>query len=516
MATDQDELLKQILDFPYETLGIKNHKDKFDKSGYLSELTTKKLLYNLKKYDIIGFEFGTFSEYSVQYNISIKSPPCVFKSQVIEGINGHHVYAIYVSNTGVCYGNYQISNVIPYACLDGREVYWNEELFNYPFMEWQHTGRPYQGQNDVLYRYHWTRLRSCKCIEKDVNIQDDIDVEGVYSVIRSGGKLFEFSLQNKNIQSGGFPIKYLYGTEFKNITIHQIKECERRENIEKKELELKEVKHQEKQKIIEKIKLQKTKFLSENQEYLHIPLYQSELKKDYSSVPFLIKYKSYLEYLYDTYGNIYKNLNSMIKFVMNQGAIDILKIRFDKYESEKFLLLYRKQKELKTFNKLKNIYYTKKYLDLEDITEPSILFSICCSSNNDIIEKYTKKLIENRNTLNCDLDNILLLMEILKEFYGEFSNLITVRQRKELLKIDWPVKGDLDWSKSIYEKIFELTLSKGIINKFSNDNSSMTINIPNLFSNFSNNSDEEGENYYPDRFVGSDSEVPIRSYCFYY
>jgi hypothetical protein len=509
MATDQDELLKQIVDFHYETLEIKNHNEQFDKSGYLSEFNIKNLLHKLKKYDIIGFEFGIFAEYNVQYNVSIKSPPSTFKSNLIEGINGHHVYVIYISNTGVCYGNYQISNVIPYACLEGREIDWNKELFVYPFTEWQHTGRPYQGQNDVLYRYHWTRLRSCRPIEKDINIQNNIHSDGIYSVLRRGN-LFEHSLQNKNIESNGFPIKYLHGTEFKNITIHQVKKCERVEIIEAKELELREIKQKEKEKIIEKMKLQKTKFLSENQEYLNVDLYQNELKKDYNScnVPLLINYKSYLEYLYNTYGNIYKNLYSMIKFIIKKEPINILKIKFDKYESEKFLLLYRKQKDVKTFNKLRNIYYIKKYLDIGDIIEPFILFSTC--STKDIIGTYTTTLIEKRNTLDCDLDNILLLMEILKEFYIDYFN-YTLSQKEELLINNWYIKEDIKWPESICKKVIELTLSKGIINI--QEEKDVVLKIIDKIEIIPS---PEGENYYPDIFVGSEDEVPVRSYCFYY
>jgi hypothetical protein len=469
--TIQCGLIKKILEFPYEKLGIQKGgiygDETFNKEGYLSDSNINALRERLIKYKIIGFEFGNFGDYDIMYD-SRQCTPLMNRQYISQCYNlkGKNAYAVYIDETGNCYGNYQLTNIIPISCSKGRSIAWADELFLIPFVTWtRDIPRPYLNQDYET--HHWTELTGLIPNDKEIQKENDFS-ERINSVIRCK-KIGEFSTKSMyRTECTGNPIRHVF--TFKNITLAQVEECENIEAEEDKikeeirlidltiEKELKRKFNAKNEKLTQILELQKFIFLMKNKEYINSSILLNE-----SNTRPPPEYESYFKYLCSVYGNIYKNLYSMISYVINSviEKIDLSEIRFTEHESEKFLLMYRKHKYIESFNELEYTFYKNEYLSLKDIMKPIILLAIC---NVRSIVKYTIDMIEYRNTLEDNLDDIIILLEVLKNFMPDC--VIPFNRIHEILTEKWITKENTDlWKNSIEKNIFQLSVTKRLITK---------------------------------------------------
>jgi hypothetical protein len=534
-TTIQDDLIKKILEFPYETLGIQSHgyglygDETFDKKGYLSYSNINTLRERLIKYKIIGFEFGNCRDYSIQYSNQDRNPGQNWCSNPgYTTLKGKYVYAVYIDETGNFYGNLQLTHIIPVACSKGRNIPWEEELFVNPFIEWVHIGynNSYSNVSYISTSHHWTEYTEY-VKPTDAEIQKENKFLNRIDSIIPCKKIGEFAIKSTSIlQCTGHPIRHRYG--FNSITLAQVEECENIETeiLRKKEeerikeeirlidLTLEDLRKKElaekNEKLTQILEYQKFLFLSKNKEYLNSTLLSIESKT--RPPP---NYESYFNYLCSVYGNIYENLNSMINYFINKVSeiTELHNIIFTENESEKFLLMFRKHKSTKAFDKLSLAFYENGHLSLKDITNPIVLLSIC---NVELIAKYTINMIECRNTLSDNLDDIIILFDILKTCIPE--GVIPYNRVNNLLMSEWITKKNKDlWTDSIEKTVFQLSVTKRLIvnsihcNKLTEldvDCSPEFLSIKNLDEeeNISENLDTEEDNNSDDNFYCIDED----------
>jgi hypothetical protein len=486
-TTIQDDLIKKILEFPYETLGIQKGgiygDETFDKKGYLSDSNINALRERLIKYKIIGFEFGNFGDYSIQYSNQDRNPGQNWCSNPgYTTLKGKYVYAVYIDETGNFYGNLQLTHIIPVGCSKGRNIPWAEELFVNPFIKWVDIGyNPYSNVSYITTSHHWTQYTgNVKPTDAEIQKENKF-LNRIDSIIRCK-KIGEFAIKSTSIlQCTGHPIRHIYS--FKNITLAQVEECENIEAEERRKQEEERIKEEirlidltledlrrrdiadKNEKLTQILEYQKFLFLSKNKEYLNSTLLSTESKT--RPPP---NYESYFNYLCSVYGNIYENLNSMINYVISKVAttIELYNIIFTENESEKFLLMFRKHKSTEAFDKLSLAFYENGHLSLKDITTPVVLLSIC---NVEPIAKYTINMIECRNSLTENLDDVIILLDILKTCIPE--GVIPYNRVNILLMRKWITKKDGElWSggrsrsnitESLEKTVFQLSVTKRLI-----------------------------------------------------
>jgi hypothetical protein len=231
-TTIQGDLIKKILEFPYETLGIQKGgiygDETFDKEGYLSDSNISTLRRMLIRYEIIGFELGNFGDYEVRYGTDSNNDISTFGTINLKLLKGSHVYIIYFDETGNCYGNCQITHLIPFKCQQGHKISWNEELFINPFVYW----RPYDTSGfdeynvGIGYKYHWKYRKGCRLDRcKDNKGSNNIDPSRIQTVLGCK-KLIDIIINQPNISSNGEPKIGIYDI-FSDITLAQVEECEK-------------------------------------------------------------------------------------------------------------------------------------------------------------------------------------------------------------------------------------------------------------------------------------------------
>jgi hypothetical protein len=249
-TTIQDDLIKKILEFPYETLGIQKGgiygDETFDKNGYLSDSNINSLRERLIKYKIVGFEFGNFGDYRHRYDkdIELAHYAVYFSDKNFDILEGTHVYAVFVDETGNCYGNFQITAIVPLTGREGFSIPWAEELFINPFIKriekesaienldniecyYGRTKNNYYRMNLIkLCIFHWTKYRPWDAIDRKVKPKQNIDTKRIFSII-DDKKVFELSMKHKRSESEGVPILYYHSIySFKNIILSQVEEYE--------------------------------------------------------------------------------------------------------------------------------------------------------------------------------------------------------------------------------------------------------------------------------------------------